>query len=487
MLYGAEAFAAPEITTTNIHGHQQRNPKSTVIKRLTKIQRQAAIIITGAMRTTAGDILNIHANLLPPKQRIEKMYIKLAYRLTTLPPTHPLYHDVTRASRFHIKHHRGPINDIIQYHKVQYKTTDTILPVRQSPKWTFKGKCIIETKTEKAIQNEIDDKAKIKIFTDRSGIDGQVGAAAVMFEEGREVEVKRFRLGPLRQHEVYDGEGIGMVTAAGMLTNKRGHQISGPTSIYIDSQPAIRAAFIRKTGPSHHIWDGLHRELSKAQKQHPNMEITIHWIPGHKGVAGNERADVEAKRAAKGDINIREMRRLPSILKHNTPYNPTSLVKTAWARAKRIMEQQWKQTKRQKEMAKKVADTRPQHYQKLTKDLPRVHTSILIQLRTGHIPLQAHLYRIQRADTPTCPTCHNHPETVEHYLLHCPTYDEQRKVVRHKLGPGATSIKRLLATRRYLPALMVYIRDTARFQQTFPRIPPVELSNKDDDEDEIIR
>jgi hypothetical protein len=38
---------------------------AAVVARLTMIQRKAAIAITGAMRTTATDVLNAHANLLP--------------------------------------------------------------------------------------------------------------------------------------------------------------------------------------------------------------------------------------------------------------------------------------------------------------------------------------------------------------------------------------------------------------------------------------
>ncbi|KAF8231877.1 hypothetical protein L208DRAFT_1466842 [Tricholoma matsutake] len=55
-------------------------------------------------------------------------------------------------------------------------------------------------------------------------------------------------------------------------------------------------------------------------------------------------------------------------------------------------------------------------------EMMRKHTSLLLQLRTGHIPLNKHLHWIQKAELPTCPCCHHHDETVAHYVLHCPAH-----------------------------------------------------------------
>ncbi|THU84165.1 hypothetical protein K435DRAFT_688099 [Dendrothele bispora CBS 962.96] len=45
---------------------------------------------------------------------------------------------------------------------------------------------------------------------------------------------------------------------------------------------------------------------------------------------------------------------------------------------------------------------------------------MLIQLRTGHIQLYYHLHRTQQTDSPTCPCCNQHQETVIHFLLYAP-------------------------------------------------------------------
>ena len=92
MLYRAEIVAALEITVKDKQRQRQRRPrKGAVIRALNTIQRKAAIVITGAMRTTAADTLNVHANLLPASHHLNLLFVKSAIRLATLPPTHPLH------------------------------------------------------------------------------------------------------------------------------------------------------------------------------------------------------------------------------------------------------------------------------------------------------------------------------------------------------------------------------------------------------------
>ena len=49
----------------------------------------------------------------------------------------------------------------------------------------------------------------------------------------------------------------------------------------------------------------------------------------------------------------------------------------------------------------------------------------LARLRFGHVGLNAHLFRFRTTDTSCC-ACREADETVSHYLLDCPLYDEPR-------------------------------------------------------------
>ncbi|EED83187.1 predicted protein [Postia placenta Mad-698-R] len=94
--------------------------------------------------------------------------------------------------------------------------------------------------------------------------------------------------------------------------------------------------------------------------------------------------------------------------------------------------------------------------------LSKNQTSILIQLRTGHAPLQQHLFRLRKAESAMCPTCGTNEETVIHYLLHCPTWKRARAPLRRALPAFRTLLRILLSSPEALPTLFGYIKATGR-------------------------
>lgn len=71
-----------------------------IAKWLATVQRIAALSITGAMRTTATDNLNIHANLLLVPLLLQKICHRAALHLATLPSRHPLYAHLQHVTRY---------------------------------------------------------------------------------------------------------------------------------------------------------------------------------------------------------------------------------------------------------------------------------------------------------------------------------------------------------------------------------------------------
>ncbi|KAJ3874759.1 hypothetical protein F5051DRAFT_314507, partial [Lentinula edodes] len=101
----------------------------------------------------------------------------------------------------------------------------------------------------------------------------------------------------------------------------------------------------------------------------------------------------------------------------------------------------------------------------------RKQTSILFQLRTGHVPLNSHLHRIGKADSPNCPHCNAagraNIETVKHYITECPAYRKERFRLRQKLGRQTRSLRHLLSDKKCTPHLLRYIGGTKRFEKVF--------------------
>ncbi|KAF8218529.1 hypothetical protein L208DRAFT_1350502, partial [Tricholoma matsutake] len=58
----------------------------------------AAKLITGSLSTTAGDVLDIHANLLPIDLLYHKILFCAIICLASLPSSHPLHNHVHSAA-----------------------------------------------------------------------------------------------------------------------------------------------------------------------------------------------------------------------------------------------------------------------------------------------------------------------------------------------------------------------------------------------------
>jgi hypothetical protein len=100
------------------------------------------------------------------------------------------------------------------------------------------------------------------------------------------------------------------------------------------------------------------------------------------------------------------------------------------------------------------------------KGLTRRQTSLLIRLRTGHAPLNRHLWAIKVADSPGCSSCkRGEEETVRHFLLSCPAHERARIVLRNKIGArSASNISALLTERKFLRPLFTFVDSTGRFR-----------------------
>jgi hypothetical protein len=58
----------------------------------------------------------------------------------------------------------------------------------------------------------------------------------------------------------------------------------------------------------------------------------------------------------------------------------------------------------------------------IIKELPHRHSTLLFQLRTGHVPLNKHLHCILKAPSSICEACNQKNESIYHFILECPVY-----------------------------------------------------------------
>ncbi|THU90524.1 hypothetical protein K435DRAFT_675927, partial [Dendrothele bispora CBS 962.96] len=90
----------------------------------------------------------------------------------------------------------------------------------------------------------------------------------------------------------------------------------------------------------------------------------------------------------------------------------------------------------------------------------------LIQLRTGHIQLNAHLNKIKKSPTKNCRNCETkgltRKEDVEHLLYNCPSYATHRQRLKQRMGRLGIEMKTLYASTENMKDLLKYVRSTKR-------------------------
>jgi hypothetical protein len=196
------------------------------------------------------------------------------------------------------------------------------------------------------------------------------------------------------------------------------------------------------------------------------------WTPGHEGIEGNERADKAAKSAASGHSS--EQKDLPVFLRRKPL--PVSVSATKQVLKKKMKARwitEWKTSRRYADANKIDSSLPSDDFLHIIDQLRRSQASLLIQLRTGHIPLNVVLHRIKRSDTPNCPHCPDGVrETIHHFLLVCPHYVGARRLLQAKLRREASSIPFLLGTRKGIPHLLRYVSNTQRLKATFGEVRP---------------
>jgi hypothetical protein len=93
--------------------------------------------------------------------------------------------------------------------------------------------------------------------------------------------------------------------------------------------------------------------------------------------------------------------------------------------------------------------------------LSRPQCSVLTQLRTGHIGLNAYLHRFKLAPSPLCPHC-GVPESVPHFLLICPAYRVPLLHLMLRVKTARLSLRKLLSSKNDAAPALAFVHATGR-------------------------
>jgi hypothetical protein len=95
----------------------------------------------------------------------------------------------------------------------------------------------------------------------------------------------------------------------------------------------------------------------------------------------------------------------------------------------------------------------------------RATGALLAQFRTGHCGLNYYLSRFKIVERAACEKCGYEKETVEHFLMECPSFWRERQALRTMVGTGRLKMAVLLGDKEGIKATMQYISATGRFKK----------------------
>jgi hypothetical protein len=189
------------------------------------------------------------------------------------------------------------------------------------------------------------------------------------------------------------------------------------------------------------------------------------WKSKSAGIAGNEKADKEAKRAAEGDTSNTE--ELPCFLRKPLRISTSATKQKFSEQTSEKWKTEWQESARYRRFkAPDILSPPSKKFIKLTSNhrLSRKMASLIYQLRVGHAPLNSYLHRFHKVDSPRCPACGEDNETAEHFIKRCPNYAHERWTLMKHYRFSDPNLEDILSNPKTIIPLVNFIDATGRFK-----------------------
>ena len=459
--YGIDIWYTPPSKPA---GQVRNSGSAGVLRSLKKVQRIAALAITGTLRTSPNDYVDVHAGILPMELALQKACHSAIVRSLTLPSTNPIHQVIRAAQRRQPSRFPGPMDNLLKLFELKNAKLETIYPAvtlkRLGSQWATQT----DKSREDSILSERADDADYKLFTDGSGQDDGVGASAVLYQKrrARPVATLQVFMGTSEQHNTFEAEVMGAILALWILGNTPA-TIGKVVSLYTDNQSLVSTLPHPKASSGQYLLSYLRTAIEGNGRR-----LTVKWISGHSKVKGNEKADELAKDASAGHSNARVD--LPHILRSPLPMSASALKQRFMKTLKAKWAQTWELSPRKLRVSQ-FGDVFP--FSSLLyrlNSLSRQQASLLLQLRCGHLPLNSYLHKIKKVESDRCYECRGgregpSSETVIHFIFDCPAHAVARGELIDKIGRAHFRLQDIMSDVNRMKALTTFINRTGRFRQ----------------------
>ena len=416
------------------------------IHALNKIQNLALRKALGAFRTTSIASLQFDTSSISPKSRIRHKTERYLLRTATRKNNHIAKQTIEQVAKKPRKKFKSPLQLALAnlQKRINIFEVEQILPILYPP-WH-------ETSIETSISNDsttaLVQYQKLNqqfphawhTYTDGSVGDGQVAAANYM----NDTKCSAYKLGSSDKFTIFEAELIGLWLAfyeimCNLITLGYFWKPNA-VIIHTDSQAAIKTLQnYQHTNTGQYIVKEIIKVIDniRSDERYKHTRLIVNWIPSHKDIQGNERADQIANATRTSIVFPRT-----SILIPSPQDNKTLELRPSFS----ALKQNLKQTHQAhlKVPAHKLDDgCSPYTKQlrgrmsasatfKILSQLPRRACSIAVQIRSGHFPTNTYLYRVNKLNTNKCNTC-GMVDTIFHRLFVCQKYTNKRQHLKHIL------------------------------------------------------
>lgn len=288
----------------------------------------------------------------------------------------------------------------------------------------------------------------VNIYTDGSKIGSTTSAAYIIYHNGSPIAGK---INMEHNNSVFQAEAIAIYQSLTLhFVSDSPHLVPQIINIFTDSQTVLKCIAKPKVRSS-----TIHSLINALNSLGAHHNINLYWVPGHRGIKGNEEADFLARTS-------------PELLASydNITYSAVTIQPPISYIKKRLRILETIATKNQinrstsSNQLKSLIHllTNSKTLPKLFKHLDTSSLRLLSHVLTGHSHLNAFKSKLDTNISPICSLCTIEPETSYHFLCSCPYYSQLRLEI---FGDRLVDINTLYHTS--VPKLLKFILNSGRF------------------------